>query len=417
MVLIDFDAEESGEHDTGDDESSFPSDDEEHSMNEDGDVNEELSRRRTQMLESMNYDPNLPAAHTYLGERSTASGEVIGICKDGDVLDVPVVRASRIIMFPGQSVPMMESNPRLVNLLLRILSDPNERKLVFVNEAIAQKVWNLEDPAGSIGTTAEIRSYCHTPEALNIVLEGRQRVRVQKVVVVEHVLRAVVEVLPESSPPSVPRSLALVNTRARSCRRDRCQPSFLFWPMWAFNMYDAVELCDRAKKLFSAITGNIPVACPQHPVAFSFWLSSNLVLKVLDHQKLLEAHSTVARLRMLINFLERMGAMTCIRCRINICDYKQSFCMSAEGPVSVYVNPAGVVHSTVTFYAARNLRLIGERSTQHSWFPGYAWRIAVCANCGTHMGWRFSCVKEDSIPRSFWGLCRDSLRSSMDATA
>lgn len=317
MVLIDFDAEESGEHDTGDDESSFPSDDEEHSMNEDGDVNEELSRRRTQMLESMNYDPNLPAAHTYLGERSTASGEVIGICKEGDVLDVPVVRASRIIMFPGQSVPMMESNPRLVNLLLRILSDPNERKLVFVNEAIAQRVWNLEDPAGSIGTTAEIRSYCHTPEALNIVLEGRQRVRVQKVVVVEHVLRAVVEVrspfplssflcslsfllsfsdrssssclsllsppsspplpfshrlvaqvLPESSPPSVPRSLALVNTRARSRRRDRYQPSFLFWPMWTFNMYDAVELCDRAKKLFSAITGNIPVACPQHPVAF-----------------------------------------------------------------------------------------------------------------------------------------------------
>eukprot|EP00960_Hanusia_phi_P022923 677195-Hanusia_phi.AAC.1 len=204
MVLIDFDAEDSGDNDNGGEESSFPSDDEEHSMNEDGDVNEELSRRRTQMLESMNYDSNLPAAHTYLGERSTAYGDVIGICKEGDVLDVPVVRASRIIMFPGQSVPMMESNLRLVQTLRRILSDPNERKLVFVNEATAQKVWNLEDPAGSIGTTAEIRSYCHTPEALNIVLEGRQRVRVKKVAVVENVLRAIVEVLDLNfSPPPV----------------------------------------------------------------------------------------------------------------------------------------------------------------------------------------------------------------------
>lgn len=26
---------------------------------------------------------------------------------------------------------------------------------------------------------------------------------------------------------------------------------------------------------------------------------------------------------------------------------------------------------------------------EHSWFPGYAWRLAVCPQCGAHMGWTF----------------------------
>lgn len=26
---------------------------------------------------------------------------------------------------------------------------------------------------------------------------------------------------------------------------------------------------------------------------------------------------------------------------------------------------------------------------EHSWFPGYAWRLAVCPQCGAHVGWSF----------------------------
>jgi cereblon len=58
--------------------------------------------------------------------------------------------------------------------------------------------------------------------------------------------------------------------------------------------------------------------------------------------------------------------------------------MSADGPVSAFVNPGGVVHETATFYKASNLVLVGAKSEEHSWFPGYAWTIAVCAR------WSFS---------------------------
>jgi len=25
--------------------------------------------------------------------------------------------------------------------------------------------------------------------------------------------------------------------------------------------------------------------------------------------------------------------------------------------------------------------------TEDSWFPGYVWKVCVCAKCGRHIGW------------------------------
>ena len=44
--------------------------------------------------------------------------------------------------------------------------------------------------------------------------------------------------------------------------------------------------------------------------------------------------------------------------------------MSSEGPQGAYVNPGGYVHETLTLYKTKNLKLVGESSTQYSWFPG-----------------------------------------------
>uniref|UniRef100_A0A8C7F8Y8 Cereblon n=1 Tax=Oncorhynchus kisutch TaxID=8019 RepID=A0A8C7F8Y8_ONCKI len=56
-----------------------------------------------------------------------------------------------------------------------------------------------------------------------------------------------------------------------------------------------------------------------------------------------------------------------------------------------------------------NLNLVRRPSTLHSWFPGYAWTIAQCQICGSHMGWKFTATKTDLSPPRFWGLTRSAM--------
>lgn len=44
--------------------------------------------------------------------------------------------------------------------------------------------------------------------------------------------------------------------------------------------------------------------------------------------------------------------------------------MSADGPISAYVNAHGYVHETLTLARARGLMLDGQPQTANSWFPG-----------------------------------------------
>jgi hypothetical protein len=36
------------------------------------------------------------------------------------------------------------------------------------------------------------------------------------------------------------------------------------------------------------------------------------------------------------------------------------------------------------------MALEGAASAEYSWFPGYAWTIALCAACAVHLGWRYA---------------------------
>ena len=45
--------------------------------------------------------------------------------------------------------------------------------------------------------------------------------------------------------------------------------------------------------------------------------------------------------------------------------------MSADGPISAYVNAHGYVHETLTLARARGLVLDGQPQTANSWFPGF----------------------------------------------
>lgn len=67
--------------------------------------------------------------------------------------------------------------------------------------------------------------------------------------------------------------------------------------------------------------------------------------------------------------------------------------------VHSFVNPAGHEYTIGCFAEAPGCAGEGEESTFWSWFPGFAWRIALCAACGAQLGWSFR--REAG---AFWGL-------------
>ncbi len=52
-------------------------------------------------------------------------------------------------------------------------------------------------------------------------------------------------------------------------------------------------------------------------------------------------------------------------------------------------NPAGYVFRIGCFRAAPGCVGQGEATEHWSWFPGYAWQVALCRGCGGHLGWSF----------------------------
>jgi hypothetical protein len=79
-----------------------------------------------------------------------------------------------------------------------------------------------------------------------------------------------------------------------------------------------------------------------------------------------------------------------------------------EAPL-VFANPGGLVFELVLLRTARGLALVGPMTLEHTWFAGYAWRVALCAGCATHLGWRYQAVEPDRSPGVFLGLLRAEL--------
>ena len=52
-------------------------------------------------------------------------------------------------------------------------------------------------------------------------------------------------------------------------------------------------------------------------------------------------------------------------------------------------NPSGLIFTFGCFRDAPGCVISGTASYEFTWFAGYAWQIAICANCGIHLGWRF----------------------------
>ena len=101
----------------------------------------------------------------------------------------------------------------------------------------------------------------------------------------------------------------------------------------------------------------------------------------------------------------------CIYCRfcgLEISHESAIFQAQSHEHQHIFINPSGIVYDILTLKYARGLLLVGERSSDFSWFPGYSWEVALCQSCHNHLGWQFF-SGDQFVEDTFYGLIRKRL--------
>lgn len=93
----------------------------------------------------------------------------------------------------------------------------------------------------------------------------------------------------------------------------------------------------------------------------------------------------------------------CKRCEATIARTTDAIAVDGKH-LHRFVNPAGAQFDVRCFGEAAGAAPYGDASTFFSWFPGHAWRVAVCGKCGAHLGWRF-----ESAASAFHGLITERI--------
>jgi cereblon len=99
----------------------------------------------------------------------------------------------------------------------------------------------------------------------------------------------------------------------------------------------------------------------------------------------------------------------CRRCQTRLSDASLLFPMDADRIHRVFANPSGLLLEIVTARGAENVQVIGPPTTDFTWYPGYAWEVAYCSGCQSHVGWAFGATDGAHDPAMFYGLLKGSI--------
>jgi len=100
----------------------------------------------------------------------------------------------------------------------------------------------------------------------------------------------------------------------------------------------------------------------------------------------------------------------CAACHTKITKEKHLCSIDSDSPFQSFINPNGFYFDVITFTECESVIDLPESTIEHTWFPGYAWRILGCSKCNQHLGWTFEAA--DKSPAKFYGLIRDRLMQS-----
>lgn len=78
-----------------------------------------------------------------------------------------------------------------------------------------------------------------------------------------------------------------------------------------------------------------------------------------------------------------------------------------------FFNPAGFLFHIGCFRNAPGCLTAGQPTTEFTWFPGFAWRHALCGGCSQHLGWCFTSAEASA----FFGLVLNRLIEAEDGQA
>lgn len=365
-------------------------------------LSEQSSEEEDQRDEGENaiqYDISIPIEHRYLGQNLEESrGRRILV--ENSIVTLPLFNLKNIVLLPGQLLPITTGNlnPRIHAYLQSCISR---------GDCLIGLISGPRD--NPLGTTAEIRNYTRSSEEgeeeMRIIMEGRQRFKLLSQPF-DTAIEGLVTILPEVSLghpyPELPSWKRLMTNKVTPAKYIVSKH-----PKWLLRSYEAHYI---AKRIMNQIVEWCSKAPRRDPNDFSYWVASNLPISNAERIELLKFDCTEARLLWLLRLLEKNEYLGCSDCQNRICHRTDVFLMSCSGPQNSFVNPNGFVHDTLTVSKASNLVYQYSWTSEHTWFPGYEWRIVCCDVCNRHIGWCYRTTLPDTKPKRFWGLSRANVR-------
>ncbi|XP_035442906.1 protein cereblon [Spodoptera frugiperda] len=387
----------------------------EHEANDERD-NEEGDGSEADSEEEHFYDISIAASHSYLGA-GLACVRGRSVVEAGWVGRVPAL-AHHGVLFPGETVPMLLPRAHDAALLVQAIQRdklfgllcPDEVGVMLSGYGVLCEVMM----AGIDETQDEPTSITFKARAIHrfrllkmpkttIPLSAYARMRAVEVVVLPELcardsLRAAR--LHSLDPLRGPTHLAAVQRRLRAL-----DAAVTPWPLFVYEIFDYESMRHAIHDYFRTIM--LEDKLPEDAVSLSFWVASNLALSAADRLALFAVDDALLRLHMEVHFIRRKSVLCCSSCMAQIARKEHIFPMSSEGVHSNYTNLGGYMHDILTVSEACNVETNGAPSAEYSWFPGYTWTVALCANCMVHVGWRFEAMKRSLRPSQFYGLCRN----------
>jgi cereblon len=425
-------------------------------------VEEPLIPHRTKSKKKA-FDPTLPSQHLYLGELEREEGQLGDVHEGDEIVKLPLLPMTtrETMIFPGETLPL-NTFDIATKMLIR---DAKSRGLMIVLACDLRRLQPWEDgprpkleDLSHIGVIAEIvgvrdgggegdgEEEMVPYGSLMVKLVGRHRCEILECITkVNGTLEGRVVVLPEqllspipanqlACPHTIRRSAVategllssesglslseqVIEQRLRHVQYMKDAGTLTSVPHWVYQRYQIAMLRGEILKEQKMMTIRSPADSkaprtqyvPDDPTNLSYWLVKRLPVKLPVKIELLSIDCPTRRIIKGLDILRNFTELHCGNCNTSITKKQYIFSMSVEGPLASYVNPGGYVHDTLTVSKAKNFSLHGRPSTEHSWFPGYAWTILTCRTCYSHLGWRFDASKKNLKPAQFYGLTRASL--------